>query len=241
MHFWPFNKKRTLEESGFFTRFCDWHSHILPGVDDGVKTIEESLSILEMYEKAGVETVWLTPHIMEDMPNTTAGLKGKFAELSEAYKGNIHLHLAAEYMLDNLFEDRLESGDLLPLGTDSQHLLVETSCYSPPMNLNGMLERIKAKGYFPVLAHPERYQYMDKNQYDALKASGILFQLNLPSVFGYYGTEAKAKAAIMLKKGYYSYIGCDLHRLHTLEKLIKAKTDNSTIAYVNNIKNNIKQ
>ncbi len=237
MHIWPFRKKKTLEESGFFTGFCDWHSHILPGVDDGVKTIEESLSILEMYEKAGVVTVWLTPHIMEDMPNTTTELEKRFTELSEAYRGNIHLHLAAEYMLDTLFEERLESGDLLPLGTESQHLLVETSCYNPPMNLSGILERIKAKGYFPVLAHPERYQYMDRKQYESLKANGILFQLNLPSVFGYYGPEAKAKAAIMLKKGYYSYIGCDLHRLHTLEKLYELKIDNDIISLLHNIKN----
>lgn len=237
MHIWPFRKKKTLEESGFFTGFCDWHSHILSGVDDGVKTIEESLAILEMYEKAGVETVWLTPHIMEDMPNTTAGLRDRFAVLSEAYKGNIHLHLAAEYMLDNLFEERLESRDLLPLGTECQHLLVETSCYNPPMNLSGVLERIKSKGYFPVLAHPERYQYMDRKQYKSLKSEGILFQLNLPSVFGYYGSEAKDKAISMLKNGYYCYIGCDLHRQHTLEKLYKLKINNDLIALLHNIKN----
>lgn len=237
MNIWPLRKKKTLEESGFFSGLCDWHSHILPGVDDGVKTIEESLSILEVYEKAGVETIWLTPHIMEDMPNTTTGLRDRFAELSEAYRGNIHLHLAAEYMLDNLFEERLESVDLLPLGTEGQHLLVETSCYNPPMNLSGILERIKAKGYFPVLAHPERYQYMDRKQYDSLKSKGILFQLNLPSVFGYYGPGTKAKAVSMLKKGYYSYIGCDLHRLHTFEKLYELKIDNDIISLLHNIKN----
>lgn len=239
MHIWPFRKKKTLEESGFFTGFCDWHSHILPGVDDGVKTMEESLLILEMYEKAGVETIWLTPHIMEDMPNTTAVLSERFAELSEAYRGNIHLHLAAEYMLDNLFEDRLERGDLLPLGTEGQHLLVETSCYNPPMNLSGILDRIKAKGYFPVLAHPERYQYMDRKQYESLKANGILFQLNLPSVFGYYGTVAKEKAAYILKKSYYNYLGCDIHRLHTLKTIFNTDIDICTIVSLSTIKNHL--
>lgn len=68
---WPFRKKQTLEEKGFFRGFIDWHCHILPAVDDGVQTMGEALQILEEYERLGVKEVWLTPHIMEDMPNTT--------------------------------------------------------------------------------------------------------------------------------------------------------------------------
>ena len=71
---WPFRKKQTLEESGFFRGFTDWHCHILPGVDDGVLTMDESLQILAEYERLGVKEVWLTPHIMEDIPNTTEKL-----------------------------------------------------------------------------------------------------------------------------------------------------------------------
>ena len=130
-----------MKDSGIFEGFTDWHSHILPGVDDGVRTVEEALEILRLYEELGVKAVWLTPHIMEDIPNTTAHLRERFAELQATYTGPITLHLAAENMLDNLFEERLEKNDLLPLGENGNHLLVETSYFSPPMGLSNILPR----------------------------------------------------------------------------------------------------
>ncbi len=210
---WPFRKCTSLVDSGIFKGFADWHSHILPGVDDGVQTMEESLAILCLYETLGVTTVWLTPHIMEDIPNTTAGLKERFSELQAAYTGNVKLHLAAENMLDNLFEERLERNDLLPIGKDGKHLLVETSYFNPPMGLNDILLRIKAKGYVPVLAHPERYVYMDRDDYRQLKAMNVLYQLNLPSIVGGYGAEVKKKAEWLLKNGFFDLTGSDAHHL----------------------------
>ena len=111
--------------SSLLSGFTDHHSHILPGVDDGVKKMEVSLQVLQRYEEIGIAEVWCTPHIMEDIPNTTEGLKARFAELCAAYQGSIKLHLAAEYMLDGLFEERLEQGDLLTLGGEGNQLLVE--------------------------------------------------------------------------------------------------------------------
>ena len=107
---WPFRKKQTLEESGFFRGFTDWHCHILPGVDDGVQTMEEALQILAEYERLGIKEVWLTPHIMEDIPNTTQHLRERFKELQATYQGNVVLNLASENMLDRLFEERLAQG-----------------------------------------------------------------------------------------------------------------------------------
>ena len=159
---WPFRKRISLKDSGIFKNFTDCHSHILPGVDDGVQTMEEALEILRLYEELGIKSVWLTPHIMEDMPNTTLHLRERYAELQATYSGPIKLHLASENMLDNLFEERLEKNDLLPLGESGDHLLVETSYFNPPMGLNNILLRIKAKGYYPILAHPERYVYKKK-------------------------------------------------------------------------------
>ena len=83
---WPFRKKHTLEDSGYFLAFTDWHCHILPGVDDGVQSMDESLQILAEYERLGVKEVWLTPHIMEDIPNTTEKLRERFIELRTAYQ-----------------------------------------------------------------------------------------------------------------------------------------------------------
>ena len=214
---WPFTKRTSLADSGIFRGFTDWHCHLLPGVDDGVQTMEETLRILSLYEELGVTEVWLTPHIMEDMPNTTASLKARFKALEAAYQGNIGLHLASENMLDKLFEERLEQNDLLPLGKGGKHLLVETSYFNPPMGLNNILLRIKSKGYVPVLAHPERYVYMDENNYRALKDMNVLFQLNLFSLVGAYGTGIRKKAGWLMKNGFYDLAGSDTHSLAVLE------------------------
>lgn len=218
-----FRKRQTLGESGFFRGFTDWHCHILPGVDDGVQSMEESLQILAEYERLGVKEVWLTPHIMEDIPNTTEKLRERFTELKAAYQGSVLLHLASENMLDNLFEERLEKNDLLSIGKAGKHLLVETSYFNPPMSLNNILLRIKAKGYYPVLAHPERYLYMNENDYLDLKSMGIEFQLNQFSLFGLYGKEVQKRAKILQKQGMYNYIGTDLHRIITLQNVLRVK------------------
>lgn len=207
-----FSKSQSIAKSGLLKGMTDYHCHILPGVDDGVKTMDESLLILAKMERQGVHKVWLTPHVMEDIPNATLILKEKFKELQAAYCGTVELNLAAEYMMDNLFEERLETGDLLPLHEGSrQYLLVETSCFNPPMNLLSILKHIQTKGYRPLLAHPERYLYMDMPDYRALKHEGISLQLNLPSLTGIYGIHAQKKAASLLKAGMYDLTGTDMH------------------------------
>lgn len=210
---WPFISYKTLAESGLLKNSIDYHSHILPGVDDGVQTVEDSLEILSNFERQGVSELWLTPHIMEDIPNETEALKVRFEELCEAYKGEIKLHLAAEYMLDSLFEERLQSKDLLPLGEQGNHLLVETSYFNSPMQLYETLARIKSKGFYPLLAHPERYQYMSEKDYKKLKSMGVKLQLNWASLAGRYGKPEQKKAEWLVKKDMYSVVGSDTHRL----------------------------
>lgn len=218
-----FNTKQKLINTGILNGATDWHSHILPGVDDGIQTMEESLAVLDSYEKLGIREVWLTPHIMEDMPNTPDELRARFQELQEAYEGSIILHLAAENMLDNLFSERIESGDLLPIGSKGNHLLVETSYYQAPMDLYGTLKRIIEKGYQPILAHPERYIYMTDKDYDYLSGMKVKMQMNLMSLAGGYGKSAQDKAQSLLAKGYYSFFGSDLHRLSTFLSAINTK------------------
>ena len=209
---WPFSRKVSLAQSGILQGFTDCHSHLLPGVDDGVQTLAESLDILALMERQGIRKLWLTPHIMEDYPNQPADLRVKFAKLKAAYQGPIQLELAAEHMLDHLFEERLAADDVLPLEEGKHFLLVETSYFNPPMDLEHMLQRIQTKGYYPLLAHPERYVYMDKNRYRKLREMGIDFQLNLPSLMGGYGKEVQQKARWLLKQGWYTLCGSDTHR-----------------------------
>ncbi|MBM6944086.1 MULTISPECIES: tyrosine-protein phosphatase [Bacteroides] len=219
---WPFNKKRQIPlRNSLFCGFTDWHSHILPGVDDGVQTMSEALQILTEYERLGVKDVWLTPHIMEDIPNTTACLRERFSELQSKYQGAITLHLAAENMLDNLFEERLKNDDLLPIAINKDHLLIETSYYNPPIDMENILRCIKAKGYHPILAHPERYIYMSERDYHNLKEMGVKFQLSIPSIVGMYGKDIQKKAKKLHKKGFYNFKGTDLHSYKTLEFLLQ--------------------
>ena len=209
------NKKTSLLESGVPEGFRDCHSHVLPGVDDGVRTIAESLEILAYMESVGIRELWCTPHVMDDMPNETEALRERFAQLKDAYKGPIALNLAAEYMLDSEFEKRLSEEDLMVMGEDN--VLVETSANVPPVNLLDMLERLKSKGYRPMMAHPERNRYMELPDYRHLRESGIHFQLNLGSVVGYYGESAQKKAWVLLNHGWYDAAGTDCHRLKSLE------------------------
>ena len=214
-----FSKESKLKKSGLLDKKSDVHSHILYGVDDGVQQLEESLQILRELENLGIENLWCTPHIMEDIPNQTNFLQERFLQLKQAYKGKIQLHLAAEYMIDNIFNERLSNKDLLPHGELKNHLLVETSYFNPPLNLEETLQEIYSIGYYPLLAHPERYAYMEDNDYIRLKSNGIKFQLNLLSLKGMYGKTAQKKAEWLLSKNYYDQVGSDIHSIHQIHAL----------------------
>lgn len=216
--------------------YVDWHCHLLPGVDDGVQTIEESLEILDCYERAGIREVWLTPHIMEDIPNTPKQLKARFKELTEAYGGNVRLRLSAENMIDGLFLERLEAGELLTIGDDGKMLLVETSYFNAPMELDRAIESIKRHGYFPLLAHPERYNYINSMaEYRRLKKMGVRFQLNLMSLSGHYGPVVRKKAHELLKEGLYERSGSDLHRKEHIEIIRNMRIRRSAVAAVGSL------
>lgn len=237
---WPFNKKTSIRASGILAGATDYHSHILPGVDDGVENMEEALRILAAYEELGIKEVWLTPHIMEDIPNTPERLKARFAQLQAAYKGDIKLHLAAEYMIDNHFQGILKNKELLPIGTKGNHLLVETSYFSSPIRLHETLKQIKAIGYYPILAHPERYMYMDTDDYLELKKEDIKFQLNILSLGGYYGNTAKKKAEWILNNGFYDIAGSDLHSEDAIGHIALCELKRGNIDFLKQIlKNNI--
>ena len=213
--------KHSLSSSGVLRGTTDSHTHILCGVDDGVKAMEESLNVLKYQEALGIKDVWCTPHIMEDTANTTEELKSRFEELKAAYDGPIVLHLAAEYMLDTVFERRFKDCDLLTM--ENNTLLVETSAWTPPVGLYETLRSIQSAGYRPLLAHPERYRYLNEQSYEMLRKLGIHFQLNLPSLVGFYGETAMRKAQWLLENDFYSEIGSDCHRLRLIEEQYERK------------------
>lgn len=214
-------KKQSILEAGLLGRAVDNHCHILYGLDDGIRTVEDSLEALAFLEKEGVRKVWLTPHTMEDVPNTTAEIQQRFQELLSVYKGKLELAISSEYMIDTLFEERLANRDLLLHGEDL--VLVETSTWNPPINLWEVLEKMMKAGYRPLIAHPERYRYMKKDDYKRLHDMGALMQLNIPSIVGYYGDGPVERAMDLLEKGWYSVVGTDCHRLGAVQKQLGSK------------------
>ena len=167
-----FSRKKRLEEVGFFEGLTDMHSHILPGVDDGIKEMEDSLTVLKKYEEWGVTTVWCTPHVYEDLPNATSMLQARF-----------------------------------------EQLLVETSFFNGPENLGMLFEQILSKGFYPILAHPERYIYMGKDDYKKWKEKKVKLQLNYSALAGLYGGEAQDKAEWLLENEMYDACGSDIHKV----------------------------
>lgn len=191
--------------------------------------METSLEALAAFQEWGVKKVWLTPHIMEDYPNTTSALRERFLQLKEAWTGDIELRLASENMMDSLFEQRLSQGDLLPIGDNEEYLLVETSYFNPPMGLDDILENVKKAGYFPLLAHPERYRYMDTKDYERLRAADVRFQVNFHSIVGGYGEVARKNAEWLLEHDFVDAVGSDLHRLASIQKLIQDSPSKKSI------------
>ena len=197
----------------------DCHSHILPGVDDGIQNEEDSLHTLQSLYELGIREFWLTPHIMEDIPNSPADLKKRFEALKEKISEpeiRNAVHLAAEHMIDSLFVRRLAENDVMLFKPDKLRtplILVETSYFNPPVRLWEILDDIRRKDYIPLLAHPERYAYMNKLDYQRLTDMGVLLQLNVLSLAGAYGEGARQKALRLLHTDSYSYVGTDLHDL----------------------------
>lgn len=207
--------RRSLIESGVLRGSRDLHSHILHGVDDGIATARESLEALAFEESAGVKEVWCTPHIMEEVPNETAMLKQRFAQLQDLYTGAAGLHLGAEYMLDSLFLERLKKGDILTISDEI--ILVEASSAGAPQEFEKILAGVMSDGFRPMLAHPERYGFLKQKEYRRLHEMGVLFQLNIASLTGFYGRQVTTRAESLLKEGLYSAYGSDCHSLPAMK------------------------
>ena len=207
---------------GFFVDACDMHTHLLPGVDDGFPTNEATLEGLEFLKRKGVSKVKMTPHFMKDYPNNTReNIERKYQEFCEAAKGSSipTLSLGGEYMLDSAFPQRVEEG-LLTIREDDKLVLVETSYMMMEPGAREMLYEVMLRGYQPVIAHPERYNYANMSLYKRWREKDYLFQLNLLSLAGAYGPIAKEKALVMLREGMYDFLGSDFHRLEGFSDMV---------------------
>lgn len=236
-----FGLKHKLPED-FFQAACDVHCHLLPGVDDGFHTTEESLQAIMAMEERGVLKMILTPHFMKEYSaNDRASIKDKFEMFkTEAAKvSRMELRLAAEYMMDARFMEHFKQG-FLTLDSGGSHVLCETSYMMYEPNVSEMIYEIMLDGYQPVIAHPERYEYASLGNYARWKDKGYKFQLNLLSLAGVYGKAALVKAHYLLEEGFYDYVGSDMHNLDRFMrhlsaiKLGRKDLDRLARLYVNN-------
>ena len=195
--------------------YVDIHSHLLPGIDDGAQTFEDSLRLTKALQSLGTSQYITTPHIFQHFwENTFENITTLEASTRIELNKNqlsIPFRAAAEYMMDEQFVTLFQSGKLLTL--KDNYVLVEMSYLNPPIQLYAILFDLQVAGYIPVLAHPERYLFYQNNfaEYQKLINAGCLLQLNLLSVVGYYGDGIAKIAERLLQKGMYRFVGSDVH------------------------------
>lgn len=232
---WLFNKKVnkhvTLEHIGI-----DIHSHMIPGVDDGVETVAEAVAMVSKMQSLGYRQLITTPHVMWDCyRNTPEIIFGKLEEVRQASKEaglTIQIGAAAEYFLDEHFNQLLSTGkDLLTL--PGNRLLVELPYSTPLMNTSETLFSIIEKGYQPVLAHPERYTYFysDPSIYKKLADGGCELQVNILSLTGYYGENITKMAEWLLKNNLITFLGTDAHKIQHLDMIQRSNKHNWITRY----------
>jgi protein-tyrosine phosphatase len=208
-------------EAGFWR--VDMHSHLLPGVDDGVSSYEQTLDCLQQLVGMGIQKVITTPHVSRDwFPNGSDTLRAGQAELKalvEEHQLPLQIEVAAEYLIDDFFPDLLTSNDVLTFGAE-RYLLFETGWAAAPRYLHTLIFQMQTQGYTPVLAHPERYKYYheDEAALRQLREIGCLFQLNWLSVTGRYGSKVHKQAKRLLQQQWVDFVGSDLHRPEDLTK-----------------------
>lgn len=219
-----FGKKKKEEIPDLSWLQTDMHSHLLPGIDDGAPDIATSLELIRGLQSLGYKKLITTPHIFWELyPNTPAIIAESLASLRVALQTegiNIEIHAAAEYFIDEHFEAELiNKSSLLPIIENK--VLVEFSMISAPMDLQQVLFQMQIQSYQPIIAHPERYVYLNhrKDLFNELKEGGCLFQLNLLSLTGYYGKAVQELAEYLCKKEYYDFAGTDMHHDRHLQAL----------------------
>ncbi len=205
----------------------DIHSHLIPGIDDGAKSLEESIAIIKSFCDLGYRKLVTTPHIMKEFYDNNADtISSQYRILNEKLKEenlDIEVEFAAEYYLDEFLIEKLEKKEpLLTFGP--QYVLVETSFYNAPVFLKDVFFKLSTQGYKPVFAHPERYLYLhqDAKLLDELHDMQVLFQINIGSLSGYYSPAVKKLAEKMIEKKYVHFLGTDCHNLNQLETIKKA-------------------
>jgi len=204
---------------------CDVHSHFIPAIDDGSKSVDNSIEMIKPFYSHGYKKIITTPHIMGDFYRNTPEiiLNGLEKVKHELQVENIPVEMeaAAEYYIDYDFEQKIGKEKLLTFGQN--YILVEISYVNEPDNLERIFFKLQTSGYQPVLAHPERYPFWfgKLDVFEKLYAKDILLQLNINSLTGYYGAATKRLAETLIDKQLIRFVGSDCHHMGHIELMQK--------------------
>lgn len=206
------------------------HSHLLPGLDDGVTSFEESELIIRQFQELGYSKLITTPHVISDTYRNTPDLiHGKLKELNDhlaSKQVNMKVQAAAEYYLDEVLFKKVENNEpLLTFG--SRYVLFEMNFLTEPFQLKDFIFLLGVKGYRPVLAHPERYLFLqqDLDKVEDLFNRSVLFQVNTVSLTGYYSKSAQHLAQKLIDKGWVHFLGSDCHSMHHIDLLKQVRNN----------------
>ena len=210
-----FKKRKERKEITFNYEsiMVDMHSHVLPGIDDGAKTPEDSIILIRKMMELGIKKIIATPHVMIDFYRNTPETIANSLEIlkAELKKENIDILIetAAEHYFDETFEERVNDKKLMTMGDN--YALFEFSFINKPPNVIPVIQKMNDMGYKPILAHPERYPYMDLEQYKNIQGWGCSMQLNTISLTGYYGKDVKRQAEMLVDNNLIDFISSDMH------------------------------
>ena len=194
----------------------DMHCHLVPQVDDGSKCKEESIECLNTLKAVGFNKVIITPHFQYPrFNNDEDDIKRRYEELKKhAAEEGVEIEMggiAGEYRIDSGFAKRLDNPRFLQIA--NQYVLVEFSLHQQMMGCDEFIFDMQMKGYEIILAHPERYPYLniDGARIEQLRNQGVLFQVNVLSLGGFYGDDARRKAYSLIDRGWVELLGTDTH------------------------------
>lgn len=237
-------KKKTLPT--FAPLVTDVHCHLLPMVDDGSKSVEESLDVMEVMKECGFEEIRLTPHFIHlRFPNRADDIKERYKKFCadvEAKKGDRQIpritSVTGEFQIDDGFNEYLETGQLLTYKFSDETecsekgiVLIEFSLHQKRMGLEEKVFRLITEGYDVILAHPERYPYLDSHSemLSRFKEQGVYFQVNILSLDGFYGEASLKKSFEFIENDWVEFLGTDMHNLTYAQALRHASTNKKII------------
>lgn len=199
----------------------DFHTHILPNIDDGARSIEETIHLIQEARQAGFEAMIATSHYMEgyyetDVSGREIWMNVIYQKLQEE-NSNLTLYLGNEIYLSNNMIPLLEEGKASTIN-DTSYVLFEMPLNIEPLNLYSVVYDMMQAKLVPILAHPERYRFVQKDPeliYDLIK-KGVLMQANYASILGYYGPKAQIIIKKFLENNMIHFLGSDVHRPNTI-------------------------